>query len=287
MVFAIFSLVICTKEYKSKDTKPLIQQKKILKLTQRQQGYFGRSIKAERKTYVTYADINVKGPFAFVIETVPLGVLQLGEGTPPEDTLHGVGMSAQSEVHVALRKHLAPPVDGVVAHQELEALARSLQRAGEVAILRKGGLPFVLHADEGDGVSPEMDEAVVVVEQRPAHLRHHLLEAKEIIAFGLRRGPAVIGAVVVIAQHGIDAMGGVEAAQNREERFELTAAAVDDVAGKKDELGFKGINTLHHATYDAGAQGEAAQVEVAELHDAETLKPLGEARRGILHPLHL
>ena len=82
-------------------------------------------------------------------------------------------------------------------------------------------------------------------------------------------------------------MSGAETAEDGEERFQFTTAAVDDIAGEEDQLWFKGIDTLHHAAYDSGTQGETAQMKVAELHDTEAFKPLGETRRDILHPLHL
>ena len=75
---------------------------------------------------MTYANVDIEGAGTLVIEAVPLRILQLGEGPAPEDALHGMRMTTQSEVHIAFKKDFTPPMGRIVTHQELEPLSCSL-----------------------------------------------------------------------------------------------------------------------------------------------------------------
>ena len=105
----------------------------------------------------------------------------------------------------------------------------------------------ILDTCHGDRVAAPMQEEVTVEQYLPSHLLfepHDMSHAVGLVA---------IGAVVVVAHDGENAVGGMEPAEDREERVELVGLQGDDVAGEGDEVGLEGVGAVDTALQGTGA----------------------------------
>ncbi len=127
--------------------------------------------------------------------------------------------------------------DAVDAREGFEELAGSREMVG-------GG--DILDTCHGDRVAAPMQEEVAVEQYPPSHLLfepHDMSHAVGLVA---------IGAVVVVAHDGENAVGGMEPAEDREERVELVGLQGDDVAGEGDEVGLEGVGAVDTALQGTG-----------------------------------
>ena len=96
-----------------------------------------------------------------------------------------------------------------------------------------------------------------------------------------------VHAVVVVAHHGIDTVGGIEAAEVALKAVEFSALVVDQVACEEDGIALLGVDEVND---DAGiglvsiAQG--ADVHVGEVCDAIAFKLFGQVREVECLPMH-
>ena len=114
-----------------------------------------------------------------------------------------------------------------------------------------------------------------------------LPQVLQVVGFLAAVLPAVVGAVVVVAQYGVDAVGCLEARQGRAEAVQLVALLVHQVAGKDDEVRLLFVGELHQLFHGFGAALPAADVDVRQLGDAVAVEALGQPLRFVGHVLHL
>ena len=77
----------------------------------------------------------------------------------------------------------------------------------------------------------------MAMEHLPPHAFLQVDELAAVGVLGLGRGPYVVVAVVVVAEHGIYAVGRPQAAEDTRERFKLGGVAVYNVAREKYHIG--------------------------------------------------
>jgi len=90
--------------------------------------------------------------------------------------------------------------------------------------------------------------------------------------------------VIVVAGDEVDAVGRAQLGQGRDLGGEVADAAVDEVAGDGDQVRGERTASLHQMSREAAVE-QRADVQVAELHDAETVEPGRQARQRDLDAL--
>ena len=90
----------------------------------------------------------------------------------------------------------------------------------------------------------------------------------------------VVVAIVVVAQHRVDAVGRRESRELVHEGRQFAPLPVDQVAGKDDEVGVQAVDAVHPLGQIAAGRAQRLDMQVGELDDAIAVEALGEAVEG-------
>ena len=204
--------------------------------------HLGPRPQAEGQAYVADADVDVEGAVSLIIHPLPFGIFERGQRTAEYNGLHGVRVPRQHQGDVGGGKHFAPPVGGVVAEKYLKHTFCTSYGTWKVGILRKRRFAIVLHADEGNAVSPVADDVVAIVQHPPTHGLLLLDKVGQVVPLSLLVGPSVVRAIVVVAQNGVHPVGRMELGEDGLEAVHLVALLVHQVAGKHNQRFTKSTN---------------------------------------------
>jgi len=174
-----------------------------------------------------------------------------------EGDLAGVGVAGEDEVDVVAPE--AVGFFGDVGHCDSGQVAAEAFDGFFAAGVAGVG---VVEADDLEHLVAEADDGVAVVEDFDA-------AAAEGGADFVGAGP-----IVVVAEDGHH--GGVEALYEFFEAIEVALAVADEIAGEQDEIGLFVVRQIDGGELD-GPGGDAADVEIGEVCDAQVRELLGVA----------
>ena len=186
-----------------------------------------------------------EGLVAFSVPVVEL-VAQQRHGTPTEECkLHLMGMAAEGELGSAVRDDLTSPRRRIMFEHDDERIPfYALQRLFDITFLGEfDAVAVVLHTCDDDARLLTIDVTMLVHQQRPAHLplqTHSLTTVRHLPG----RVAADVVAIVVIAEHGVDAVLRLQTAQHVHVAIEILGFGILDVTQKHDEVWPLGVHAV-------------------------------------------
>ena len=177
-------------------------------------------------------------------------------------------MASQHEVDVGGGQHFSAPMGGVVAQQDTEHSLGTCRCFGQVGILWEGWIAVVLYPNHSNAVVASMQDIMLVFHEFPPHVNLLFLQMFLVQLFISGLCPTEIVAIVVVAQDGINAIGGMQLTQYIYKLIYLFRALVHQVASKANHIALLFIYKLYHLLDNAWTLMETARVDVGYLHDA-------------------
>ena len=145
----------------------------------------------------------------------------------------------------------------------------------------------VLHAGNDDAVGVTTDDAVLVQQQVEAHLTDGI-DGQPAVAFLLLFVTRLIDGIVVVAQHGKDAVAGLQLTEIGNLRRQFFRLDVLHVARKDDGIGMLGIDTIDGTLqHPLVVTGHRSHMGIGKLHDAIAVKGCRQVAAGKLDVAHL
>ena len=154
----------------------------------------------------------------------------------------------------------------MLEHDDELVAADAVERHVVVAQLGKAFLAVVLHArnDDVGGVAP--DALVAVAQQMPPQVAIDGIHVAQLLSDSIGVVLIHIHGVVVVAQHGDDAVRGFQRGEHVLMVINFADDAVLQVASEDDEVGMEGVDAVD-STLQEGVV-DRADVGIAELHNA-------------------
>ena len=233
----------------------------------------GRYAKTE-KDEATDTSGNAHHAAVALIESVVLGIDQLNRTDAKERNLSAMGVSAERQRHTMTGNDMIVPSPRIMLkHDDKGFLPHPVHRAGEVAAV---GLAKVLLTGNNNRVTATMERKMTVEQQFPSHAP---LQVDDKTAVGSLHVGTVVGVltIIMIAQHGDDAIAGPQLPEQRHDRNDLLRTDVLQISAKSDEVGMLGVDTVDVALQQRTARtGETAHMRIREKHDAVAVEALGK-----------
>ena len=202
-------------------------------------------------------------------------------GPPQHGELRGMGVAGEGERDVCAH-HFAVPMGGVVAEEYFEHALGAFEGQGQIA---RGGEVFgggdVFYPYDGYGITATVQYEVFVGEHPPAHLTFAL--DNPYLAIGL----FAIGAVVVVADYGYGAVGGMELSEDVRGGVQFVGTDGHDVASEDDEVGVEVVDLVDATLQGVGPFQKGAAMDVGQLDQLVAIELCRKVVESNLHLFHL
>ncbi len=234
---------------------------------------FGRYAKTE-KDEATDTSGNAQGTAVALIESVVLGIDQLDRTDAKERDLSAVCVPAERQRHTMTGNDMVVPSPRIMLkHDDKGLLSHPIHRAGKIAAV---GLAEILLTGNNNRVTATMERKMTVEQQFPSHAP---LQVDDETAISSLHVGTVVGVltVVVITQHGDDAIAGPQLPEQRHDGNDLLRTDVLQISAKSDEVGTLGIDAVDVALQQRTARtSKTAHMGIREKHDTIAVEALGE-----------
>ena len=195
--------------------------------------------------------------------------------------LCGMGVSREGEWDVA-PDNVVVPRGGVVAEKDDKEATGAVEGVGELSCggeVARGG--DVFDAGNREGVGATAEDGMAVEQHLPAHA---LFQIDDML---LSVRLVAVGAVVVVADDGEDAVGGLELAEDGTGVGQFVGLERHDVAGEGDKVGLEGVGLVDATLQGAVAVTVGEGVYVGELHNLVAVEGGGEGGEGYFDTAYL
>ena len=197
-------------------------------------------------------------------------------------------MTRQHQVDVTVGQRVGAPSIRIVLQQYLEiTVIQATICTGKVAPFLANAVPKILGTNQHHLLFTTLDEGIVIVEQMPACCLLQVTQGLAVCEFGLLIIPRHIIVIVVVAQDGENAIRSMQCCQQIAIGKSLIGLTTHQVTRETDHIGMQGIDGIDLFLNNSSTAVIGAQVGITPLHNAVTVKDLGQTVELQFHLTHL